>query len=333
MRKAIVLFMVMSLLLIASLPTMADGHEPGTIADIVVASTEAEEAEFTTLLAAVLAADELVLEALSDEMAEWTVFAPTDEAFAMLIEELGEEAFNGILEDTELLTEILLYHVVEGAVLAEIVVELDGESVETLLEDFFVNVSVDDDGVFVNDAQVVVTDIEASNGIIHVIDAVLVPSEDYQYPSIADLVVEAASAEEDAEFTTLLAAVLAADELVLEALSDDSAELTVFAPTDEAFADLVELLGEDAFNEIIEDQEALTEILLYHVVGAEVFAEDVVELDGEAVDTLLEDDPIAISIDEDGNVFIDGAQVIIVDVEASNGVIHIINAVIVPDGM
>ena len=99
------------------------------------------------------------------------------------------------------------------------------------------------------------------------------------------------------------------------------------------FWPLVELLGEDEFNAILEDQEALTNILLYHVVGAEVFAEDVVELDGESVDSLLEDDPISITIDEDVNVFVDGAQVIIVDVEASNGVIHVIDAVIVPDGM
>ncbi|RMG90160.1 MAG: fasciclin domain-containing protein [Chloroflexi bacterium] len=336
-RKFSLLFVVLALLVVPAIAqdSMSD-DELLTIADIVVASATAEEgAEFTTLLAAVQAADEAVLEALSDPEAELTVFAPTDEAFAALIEALGEEAFNDILADTETLTNILLYHVVPGVVMAEDVVGLeDGTMVDTLLDDNFITVTFDDDGnVFINDAQVIVTDIEAANGVIHVIDAVLVPSEDTAYPTIADIVVTSATAEEGAEFTTLLAAVQAADEAVLEALSDPDAELTVFAPTDEAFAALIDALGEEAFNDILADSETLTNILLYHVVPGVVMAEDVVMLENEtAVDTLLEGDPIIVTFDDDGNVFVDGAQVIVTDIKAANGVIHVIDAVIVPDG-
>ena len=99
---------ILFVLLLLAFPTFAQDQ---TIADIVVASAEAEDAEFTTLLAAVSAADASILEALADPEAELTVFAPTDAAFAALVEALGEEAFNEILteEDTPRLNEILLY--------------------------------------------------------------------------------------------------------------------------------------------------------------------------------------------------------------------------------
>ncbi len=147
-----------------------------TIADIVVASAEAEEAEFTVLLAAVGAADPAIIEALADPEASLTVFAPTDAAFTDLLELLETDA-ESLLADTDLLSTVLLYHVIDGAVMAETVVTLDGEAVPTLLgEDFTITISVTDDGVVLNDAvNVVVTDIEADNGVIHVIDAVLLP--------------------------------------------------------------------------------------------------------------------------------------------------------------
>ncbi len=149
-----------------------------TIADIVVASTEADEPEFTVLLAAVAAADPSILAALSDSEASLTVFAPTDAAFVALLEALGTDA-ETLLADTELLNTVLQYHVLDGAVMAETVVTLDGESVPTLLgEDATISISVTDDGVVLNDTvNVIITDIEADNGVIHVIDAVLVPAE------------------------------------------------------------------------------------------------------------------------------------------------------------
>ena len=116
MKHVFTVFAIL-VLLVTSGATIADGHE-STIADIVVASAGAETPEFTTLLAAVSAADPAILEALANPAAELTVFAPTDAAFAALAEALGEDAFNAILseEGTPKLNEILRYHVLPGLV-------------------------------------------------------------------------------------------------------------------------------------------------------------------------------------------------------------------------
>ncbi|MDX1993407.1 MAG: fasciclin domain-containing protein [bacterium] len=140
----------------------------GTIVDIAAA-----EPTFSTLVAAVQAADPAILEALSGE-GPLTVFAPTDDAFAALLEELGLTA-EELLGNTELLTTVLLYHVVDGAVLAEDVIALDGQEVATLQGES-VSIAVVDGGVMLNGSvNVTQTDIVATNGVIHVIDAVLLP--------------------------------------------------------------------------------------------------------------------------------------------------------------
>jgi uncharacterized surface protein with fasciclin (FAS1) repeats len=139
--------------------------EPGTIVDVAVAA-----GDFTTLVAAVEAAG--LVETLSGE-GPFTVFAPTDEAFAAALEALGLTA-EELLADTDTLTAILTYHVVAGEVPSSDVVTLDGEDVETV-NGATVAISVDGENVMVNDANVVAVDVEASNGVIHVIDAVLVP--------------------------------------------------------------------------------------------------------------------------------------------------------------
>jgi len=147
-----------------------------TIADIVVASTQSDEPEFTVLLAAVQAADPTILEALSNPEADLTVFAPTDAAFVALLETLEMDA-ETLLADTELLNSVLLYHVLDISVFSDTVIELDGESVPTLLsEDATISISVVDGGVVLNDTiNVIITDFEADNGVVHVIDGVLIP--------------------------------------------------------------------------------------------------------------------------------------------------------------
>ncbi|MGI9621485.1 MAG: fasciclin domain-containing protein, partial [Acidimicrobiales bacterium] len=106
-------------------------------------------------------------------LAPFTVFAPTEDAFAAALEALDLTA-EELLADTETLTAVLTYHVVAGEVPAADVVELDGEDVETV-NGATVAISVDGDTVMVNEATVVQADIQASNGIIHAIDAVLLP--------------------------------------------------------------------------------------------------------------------------------------------------------------
>jgi transforming growth factor-beta-induced protein len=331
MRKVLGVLLVLGLLVVAALPAFAQ-DEPGTIVDVAVAASQADAPEFTVLVAAVLAADPAIAETLTSE-GPFTVFAPTDEAFGELLEAL-ELTAEELLADTELLTTVLQYHVVEGAFMAEDVLAIEGieegVSVPSLLEGDSLKLMVADGSVYVDDAMVIATDIIASNGVIHVIDSVLIPDGDLV--TIAEIVVASAGAEE-AEFTTLLAAVLAADPAVLEALSDPDASLTVFAPTDAAFAALVEALGEDAFSGILADQEALTNILLYHVVDGVFMAEDVLGLegieDGVEVPSLFADGSLILKT-EMGNVYVNASQVIAADVEASNGVIHVIDAVLVP---
>jgi transforming growth factor-beta-induced protein len=273
--------------------------EPQTIVDIAVA-----DGRFTTLVAALQAAD--LVGALSGE-GPFTVFAPTDDAFA----KLPEGTVEALLADIPALTDILLYHVVSGTVLAEDVVMLD--EAETLLGE---NVSIRVEGgmVYINDAQVIITDIVASNGVIHVIDSVLLPpQEEEPLGTIVDIAVA------DGRFETLVAAVVAAD--LAETLSGEG-PFTVFAPTDDAFA----RLPEGTVEALLADIPALTEILLYHVVAGEVLAADVVEL--QFAETLLEKD-IEIRV-RNGMVYLNDAQVIITDIMADNGVIHVIDSVLLP---
>lgn len=140
-------------------------EEPGDIVAVAAGS-----GEFPTLVAAVEAAG--LVETLQGE-GPFTVLAPTEEAFAAALEALGITA-EDLLADTELLTSVLTYHVIPGNNMAADVVGLDGQDVATV-NGATVAISVDGDTVMVNDATVVQTDIEASNGVIHVIDTVLLP--------------------------------------------------------------------------------------------------------------------------------------------------------------
>ena len=185
----------------------------------------------------------------------------------------------------------------------------------TTLEGSDITVTINADGVFINDAMVTVADIEASNGVVHVIDAVLLPPAP---PSVVDIIVNSE------DHNTLEAAVIAAG------LADDlsgEGPFTVFAPTDAAFAALpagtVEALLMDPTGQ-------LAQILLYHVIGgAAVFSTDLT--DGQMA-TTLEGSDITVTINADG-VFINDAMVTVADIEASNGVVHVIDAVLLPPSL
>ena len=153
------------------------------------------------------------------------------------------------------------------------------------------------------------TDIEASNGIIHVLDAVLLPPG-----NIAEVAAAAGG------FTTLLTAVEAAD--LTDALTG-SDPLTVFAPTDAAFA----ALGEDTINALLADPPALANILLYHVAAGRLFASDVVA--AASIPTLSAEGALTVEV-SNGVVRLNGVQVVVTDIQARNGVIHVLDAVIVP---
>jgi uncharacterized surface protein with fasciclin (FAS1) repeats len=177
-----------------------------------------------------------------------------------------------------------------------------------------VEVTINVDGVFINNAQVTVADLEAENGVVHVINAVLLP------PAIPATVVDIIVNSPD--HNTLEAAVVAAG--LVETLSGDG-PFTVFAPTDAAFA----ALPAGTVAALLADIPALTNILTYHVVGAEAFSSDLT--DGQMVMTLQGSD-VEVTINGNG-VFINNAQVTVADLEAENGVVHVINAVLLPSSV
>ena len=282
-------------------PTAVPTEEPSnTIVDIAAGNPD-----FSTLVAAVLAAD--LAEALSGE-GPFTVFAPTNEAFAKLPAGTLESLL--LPENKQALTDILLYHVVSGSVLAADVVNLS--KAETLLGKN-VNIKVDMGKVMINEANVVATDIIADNGVIHVIDSVILPPAD-----LADIVDTAVA---DGRFTTLAAALGAAE--LVETLKGEG-PFTVFAPTDDAFAALPAGTVESLL--LPENKQALTDILLYHVVAGKVMAEDVVKL--TEAETVLGQN-VSIKVDM-GKVYINESEVIITDIVTSNGIIHVIDAVLLP---
>jgi transforming growth factor-beta-induced protein len=280
------------------------------LSDIV--DTAVADGRFTTLVAAVQAAG--LVDTLKGE-GPFTVFAPTDEAFAKLPAGTLDELLKP--ENKQKLTDILLYHVVSGKVMASDVAGMTSAST-VLGKD--ITIKADMGNVYINDAKVILTDIETSNGVIHVIDSVLLPPADEAAAMDKKDIVDTAVA--DGRFTTLVAAVQAAG--LVDTLKGEG-PFTVFAPTDDAFAKL----PAGTLDELLkpENKQKLTDILLYHVVSGKVMAADVVGL--TSAPTVLGKD-IKVTV-KDGKVYLnDTVQVIITDVEASNGVIHVIDAVLLP---
>jgi len=259
---------------------------------------------FSTLVAALKAAD--LVEALQGE-GPFTVFAPTNEAFA----KLPAEQLANLLEPENkgLLTSILTYHVLPANVPAKTV--LRSKNAMTL-NGQRIHFATTDGGVTVQGASVIQTDIACSNGTIHVIDSIILPST----LNIVETAVEAGS------FKTLAAALGAAQ--LVEALQGDG-PFTVFAPTDEAFAKLPKGTVESLLEP--ENREKLAAILTYHVVPGRIYSEAVAAgrefktLQGQTVKSHM-----------DGKrVMVGKSQVVKADIETTNGVIHVIDSVLLPE--
>jgi uncharacterized surface protein with fasciclin (FAS1) repeats len=184
----------------------------------------------------------------------------------------------------------------------------------TTLQGQDITVTINADGVFINNARVTTADVIADNGVVHVIDAVLIPEETPTPTTVVDIIVNSP------DHTTLETAVIAAG------LADDlsgTGPFTVFAPTDAAFAALPPLLIADL---LADPTGLLAQILLYHVVAGEAPSSSL--SNGQTVTTLQGDD-VTVSI-TNGNVFINDAQVTTADIIADNGIVHVINAVLTP---
>ena len=274
----------------------------GAIGGRDIIETAVNAGSFNTLAAALTAAD-LVMPLKSD--GPFTVFAPTDEAFAKLPAGTVETLLKP--ENKALLTAILTYHVVSGRVDAANVMNM---TEATTLNGQRVSIAIDK-GVQIDNANVVSADIECSNGIIHVIDAVILPSTD-------DLIVLAAKA---GSFETLAAAINTAG---LAALLTSDGPFTVFAPTDAAFANLPAGTVDSLLQK--ENREQLIDILKYHVVPGRVYAAEA--LSAQTAET-AQGSRVRFRL-RGGNLMVNDANILNADIEASNGIVHVIDRVIIP---
>ena len=285
-----------------------------------IVETAVAAGSFTTLVAALQATD--LDTALADETKSFSVFAPTDEAFAMV----GENMLAALIANPEILSSILLQHVVGAEVSSVAAYTLNGMEAETLSGAMLpITINSETDSLMFGGANVVMKDIYTTNGVIHVIDMVIVGDVELPAPamSIVDVAVDNGS------FTTLAAALQATGlDSVLANLDE---EYTVFAPTDAAFS----LLGQDTIDALLNDVDALTDILLYHVVAdATVLADAAIGIansDNKMV-TMANEQMSTLSLAE-GNLFINKSAVSTPNVMAFNGVIHVVDQVILPPTM
>ncbi len=309
---------ILPLLLIQGCSSDDDNNAPVTVDPqpaVSVFDAAQDSEEFTTLVAALEATG--LDETLDDLTTSYTVFAPTDDAFALL----GEETINNLLADTDTLSSILTYHVIAGRVDAQTAIGLAGSTVETV-NGQNIALSLNGENLLVNTSTVTMTDIVTDNGIIHVIDAVLTPKT---VPETAPTNNIIETAQQAGNFSTLLAALDAAS--LTSALADESSEFTVFAPTDAAF----EAIGSNFLNTLLANPTVLADILKQHVLVGSVDSVTAMSLNGQSAETLLGNTlPVAINA-ETNMLSFGGANIVVKDIMTTNGVIHVIDSVIISD--
>ncbi|WP_371377976.1 fasciclin domain-containing protein [Thalassotalea aquiviva] len=282
-----------------------------------IVDTAVSAGQFTTLVSLLQATG--LDTVLADESMTYTVFAPTDTAFSMI----DQETLQLLLNNPDVLKNILLQHVVPGAVDSVRAYSLNGSNATTASEaEIALAVNAMTDMLTFGDANVVTKDVNTTNGIIHVIDAVVIA--DVALPEPAMSIVDVAVG--NGNFTTLVAALQATG--LDTVLADLETDYTVFAPTDEAFA----LLGQDTINALLNDTEALSNILLYHVVsGAKVMSDGAVgvaQSDSPFVD-MANQQSLALSFNN-SMLYANQSLISGADVMADNGVIHVVDQVILP---
>jgi uncharacterized surface protein with fasciclin (FAS1) repeats len=287
----------------------SEAVEANELQDIV--DTAVAAGNFSTLAAALEAGG--LVQTLKSE-GPFTVFAPTDAAFAKLPEGTVAQLLKE--ENKDQLVSILTYHVVPGEIHSSAVASLKSA---TSVSGDEIMISADANGVKINDATVTTTDIACTNGVIHVIDAVILPPS--KESADAAHAGKALSIERVGSFETLFAAIEAAG--LTETLQNDG-PFTVFAPTDKAFAALPEGTFENLLKS--ENKEQLAAILTYHVVSGEVPSEKVVELTTAKTVNGAE---LTIDVEEDG-VRVNGAKVLKTDIPCEVGLIHAIDKVLLP---
>ncbi len=264
-----------------------------------IVDTAAANPQFKTLVAAVKAAG--LVDTLKGK-GPFTVFAPTDAAF----NKLGKATIDSLLADPMTLKNILLYHAVSGAVYSGDAMKL--ASAKTVNGADIV-ITQRNGLLYINNARVVTSDILTTNGVIHVIDTVITP------PSM-DIVDTAAA---NPQFKTLVAAVKAAG--LVDTLKGKG-PFTVFAPTDAAF----NKLGKATIESLLADPATLKNILLYHAAEGAVYSGD---LAGKSSLKMANGAEATLEV-KNGQLYINGARLVTSNILTTNGVIHVIDTVILP---
>jgi uncharacterized surface protein with fasciclin (FAS1) repeats len=276
-----------------------------------IVETAISQTQFSTLVAALTKAD--LVTALKGS-GPFTVFAPNNTAFTTA----KITSLDGLTK--EALTPILTSHVVSGKVLAS---EVKSGAVPTLNTSNGIYLSKNADGVFINGTiKVIQTDVSTSNGVIHIIDNVIIPAKE-------SLVTIAAG---NKDFSELVSLVLKADPAVAKALTDASTTgFTVFAPTNAAFTELYKTTPKATLLDP-KNVKLLTDVLLYHVVPGRVFSTDLPNVSGE-VGTA--NTAAKLTFDLAGGAKVKGkssgnSNITAANILATNGVIHVIDKVLLP---
>jgi len=269
-----------------------------------VVEVAASAGQFTILIEAAQRAG--LAEALSTTE-NITVFAPTDAAFKTLLADLGATSLNDIPVAT--LTNILLYHVIGSKAMST---DLSSGYFPTLSKygENYISMYINTNGgVSINkNTKVTTADISAKNGVIHVVDKVILP------PSVVNIALD------NDNFTILVQAVVKAG--LVEALSS-AGPFTVFAPTNAAFTALFAQLGISGVNDLTAEQ--LIPILTYHVISGNVLSS---ALSNGTVPTLNAGKSLTVNLS--GGVKINDSEVVAANIQGSNGVVHVINKVLLP---
>jgi len=276
---------------------------------------------------------------------EYTVFAPTNGGFQTLLDSMDASAEDLLARED--LADILTYHVVEGTVTSADLADMASERNDGLVEVETVNgatltIQVGEEDVVLDRgaASLVTADISASNGVVHIIDNVLMSSmDDMDMDAEMDDEMSEETMDSDMSGSTIAEIVAGSDNFTVLAAALTQAELvetfegedayTVFAPTDQAFANLLVTLG--MTQEELLASDILSDVLLYHVAEGSLTSDDVIAADGDSITTLLEDNFVAVSVTEDGDVLLNEVvSVTQTDITASNGVVHVIDDVLLP---
>jgi len=258
-----------------------------------------------------------------------TVFAPTDRAFANL-KKSDPALYNKVATDKKLLKSVLTYHVVGKRIpaAAATAAAKKGLKVKTVQGESIAFSFKGGKIVLNGTSRVVIADVKASNGVIHALDAVLVPPSLTQAPPPTQSIVQIAAG--NSSFSTLVSLVQKAG--LVQALSG-AGPFTVFAPTNEAFEKLAKA-APATYQAVLADPALLAKVLTYHVVTGDIRAAQasgVAQQNGKV--NALQGEPISFSL-KAGKLTLNGsATVVAADIRATNGVIHVIDTVIVPPSL